>query len=178
MTLIAWSDKLALGVATMDDTHRGFVELLNALHAAPDERLAERLDAFIAHTITHFEQERVWMQELDFPPMHCHVNEHEGVLNIMREVRGLLDEGKFEVGRVLARELAPWFENHARGMDAMLAFFLRCSEAGVDPMQVLAASGQAGEPHCAASGDVAGCGHANEVASSEFVVAASNATER
>jgi hypothetical protein len=42
---------------------------------------------------------------------------------------------------VLTRELAPWFENHAATMDAALAFFLRCIEAGVDPKEALAAQG-------------------------------------
>ena len=74
----------------------------------------------------------------------------------MREVRRMVAEGKPQVGRVLTKELAPWFENHAAGMDAMLAFFLRCVEAGVDPMQALAAQNQsvctsagAGESGCA-----------------------------
>ena len=84
------------------------------------------------------------MGELDFAPIHCHTREQESVLDIMREVRRLVSEGKPEVGRVLTRELAPWFESHAAGMDAMLAFFLRCEDAGIDPMQALAAQSQGG----------------------------------
>jgi len=138
MTLLAWSDRLALGVGRMDDTHREFVDHLNALGEAGDEAMLERLDAFIAHTEEHFEQEKRWMLELSFPPIHCHTHEHDGVLNIMREVRGMVADGRHDVGRVLARELAPWFENHAATMDAMLAVFLRAVEQGVDPMQALA----------------------------------------
>jgi hemerythrin len=156
MALIEWSDKLVLKVERMDETHREFVEQLNALHAAPEDEFIALLDVFIEHSVAHFEQEQRWMAELNFPPIHCHTNEHEGVLNIMREVRRMVAEGKPQVGRVLTQELAPWFENHAVGMDAMLAFFLRCVEAGVDPMQALAAQNQsvctsadAGEPGCA-----------------------------
>ena len=144
MALLDWSDKLALGVERMDTTHREFVESLNALHVAPDDDYLRLLDAFIEHTVAHFEQEERWMKSLEFPPIHCHTNEHEGVLNIMRDVRRMVAEGKPELGRVLTRELAPWFENHAAGMDAMLAFFLRCVEAGVDPMQALARHSDAG----------------------------------
>jgi hemerythrin len=43
----------------------------------------------------------------------------------MREVRGHLQAGNYEVGRVLARELATWFQGHAATMDAMLAHVLR-----------------------------------------------------
>ena len=149
MALLDWSDKLALGLERMDATHREFVEQLNALHASSDADYLPLLDAFIEHTVAHFEQEQRWMQEIEFPPIHCHTHEHEGVLGIMRDVRRMVAEGKQEVGRVLTRELAPWFENHAAGMDATLAFFLRCRDAGVDPMQALAAQAQGG---CAGSG--------------------------
>jgi hemerythrin-like metal-binding protein len=156
MALIEWSDKLTLGVDRMDDTHREFVDLLNTLHAASDDDYIALLDQFIEHTVTHFEQEKRWMTEIDFPPAHCHLNEHEGVLNIMREVRRMVAEGKREVGRVLTRELAPWFENHAATMDATLAFFLRCIDAGVDPMQAIAAQDS---PSLCAHGAGAACGH-------------------
>lgn len=147
MALLEWSGQLELGYGRMDDTHREFVARLNALHEAPDEQFIALLDAFIEHTVAHFEQEQRWMQDISFPPAHCHVNEHEGVLNIMRDVRRMVhDEGRREVGRVLTRELAPWFENHAGGMDAMLSFFMRCIEAGVDPMQQLALQQAQGAP--------------------------------
>jgi hemerythrin-like metal-binding protein len=147
MALLDWSDALELGYERMDETHREFVAQLNALHAAPDDRFVPLLDAFIEHTAAHFEQEQRWMQEIAFPPAHCHTSEHEGVLNVMRDVRRMVhDEGKYEIGRVLTRELAPWFENHAGSMDAMLSFFLRCIDAGVDPMQQLALQREAGAP--------------------------------
>jgi hemerythrin len=123
--LVEWTDDLVLGVEQMDATHREFVEQLNALGAAADEAMLAGLDAFIAHTVTHFEQEQRWMESLEFPPLHCHQDEHEGVLGIMREVRGMVAEGKFELGRVLVRELAPWFTNHAATMDTMLALFIK-----------------------------------------------------
>lgn len=163
MSLLEWSDELALGVEAMDETHREFVEHLNALHEAPQEVFVERLAAFIAHTEAHFEQERRWMEELAFPPMHCHVTEHEGVLTVMRDVRGMVEGGQHEVGRVLARELKPWFENHAGGMDAVLAWFLRTRAAGLDPMQVLAEQSAQAQASCSAA-TAGGCGHGDDAA--------------
>jgi hemerythrin len=125
--LIEWSDELVLGVEKMDATHREFVLQLNALGESGDPALLAGLDAFIAHTVEHFDQEHRWMQSMAFPPIHCHNEEHEGVLAIMREVRGMVAEGKFELGRVLVRELAPWFTNHAATMDATLAMFIKAS---------------------------------------------------
>lgn len=138
MALLEWSESLALGVGAMDATHREFVEQLNALHDARDEAFIGALDRLIEHTVAHFEQERGWMAAIDFPPMRCHTHEHDGVLDIMREVRRMVAEGKAHVGKVLTKELAPWFSNHAATMDATLAFFLQCAERGIDPMQELA----------------------------------------
>ncbi|MFM9967332.1 MAG: hemerythrin domain-containing protein [Burkholderiales bacterium] len=129
--LIEWSPQHELGVQRMDATHREFVACVNALHDAADDQMLACLDALLAHTVEHFAQEDRWMKELAFPPAHCHVPEHEGILQITREVRGMIVEGKYEIGRVLAKELAPWFENHAATMDNMLAAFIQAR--GFDP---------------------------------------------
>lgn len=125
MNAMEWAEALTLGVGPMDATHREFVDQLNLLFNATDAQMLERFDAFHAHTVTHFEQEAQWMRSLAFPPIHCHLAEHEGVLEVMREVRGYLQAGKFQVGHVLAREVAEWFRGHVATMDAMLAEYMR-----------------------------------------------------
>jgi hemerythrin len=136
MATMEWSGALELGVDAMDETHREFVAHLNALGEASDADILARFDACYAHTVEHFAQESEWMRQITFPPAHCHTAEHEGVLEVMREVRGHLQAGHYEVGRVLARELATWFQGHAASMDAMLAYVLKASaeraEAGVE----------------------------------------------
>ena len=124
MPAVQWSDKYALGVEQMDVTHREFIEMLNAVFDAPDDQVLPALDRFIEHTEAHFEQENRWMAETGFPPVHCHTTEHNNVLGVMREVRGMVADGKAEIGRVLAREMAPWFDVHAASMDAALAAWL------------------------------------------------------
>jgi hemerythrin-like metal-binding protein len=131
-----WNESLELGLERMDHTHREFVDLLNRLADAPDDGVSAAFEALFVHTVEHFEQERRWMAAIDFPPAHCHDAEHEGVLEAMREVRGYLGEGKLEVGRVLARELAEWFRGHAATMDTMLAHFLRAREVPAAPANV------------------------------------------
>jgi len=123
--ILEWSPQYELGVSRMDSTHHEFVDCVNALHDAPEDGMLAAMDALLAHTVSHFEQENRWMELLAFPPAHCHVPEHDGILQISREVRGMIVEGKFEIGRVLAKELAPWFVNHAATMDNMLAAFIQ-----------------------------------------------------
>lgn len=132
MAVIEWSDKLALGVGRIDDTHREFVGCVNAVANASDAGMAAALDALRAHTEAHFAQENRWMAETAFPPSHCHLSEHEGVLEVIREVQGYVAQGKVQVARVLAQELATWFEGHAATMDAMLAQWLRAQNYAFD----------------------------------------------
>lgn len=126
-TLLEWSADLVLGEATMDDTHREFVELLNRVGDASDEDLPGALDDFIVHTEAHFGQEDRWMQATAFPPLHCHQNEHANVLEIVREVHKRVANGQFHLGAALAKAIAEWFPQHAATMDAMLAAFMKQS---------------------------------------------------
>ena len=65
------------------------------------------------------------MEETNFPPLHCHVREHEGVLEISREVRNRVAAGETHLAAVLAKAVAEWFVNHAASMDAVLAMYLK-----------------------------------------------------
>jgi hemerythrin-like metal-binding protein len=132
MPLIEWHPALELGVPQMDETHRAFLAVLNGLADASDEQIPAAFAALLQHTLVHFEQERRWMVAMDFPASHCHLAEHEGVLEVMREVQAYLQEGKLEVGRVLARELAQWFRGHAATMDAMLAQYMQAKPMPVE----------------------------------------------
>ena len=125
MPLIEWNETLVLDEGVIDDTHKEFVDLLNRMYDAPDEKLLPILDEFIAHTEAHFAQEQRWMEELAFPPLSCHVGEHEGVMEIAREVRRRTAAGDTRYGKVLAQGIAEWFADHATSMDLVLAQFIK-----------------------------------------------------
>lgn len=116
-----WSDRLSLPYPAMDETHQEFVELCAALSEDNPATFLQRLDALIEHSVAHFEQENTWMAETDFPPKGCHEQEHNAVLEIMREVRQRFEAGDSELGTRLAEELPHWFEHHVDTMDNMLA---------------------------------------------------------
>jgi hemerythrin-like metal-binding protein len=120
-----WDDNLVLDQGVMDNTHREFIGLLNRLADAPDAQMLAVLDEFIAHTEAHFAQEQRWMEHISFPPAECHVREHDGVLEIAREVRNRAAAGETGFGRVLAQAVAQWFANHAASMDNVLALYMK-----------------------------------------------------
>lgn len=124
MSVIQWDPSLALNHGQMDQTHQEFVDLLNRVSGAAADALQPALDELIAHTEAHFAQEQQWMEAIRFPPLHCHVREHEGVLEIAREVRNRVAAGETHLAGVLAKAVAEWFVDHAAGMDKLLALYL------------------------------------------------------
>jgi hemerythrin len=119
-----WSDRLSVSYAPMDETHQEFVELCAALSEDNPATFLQRLDALIDHSVIHFEQENRWMEETNFPPVGCHRQEHDAVLEVMREVRRRIEAGDTDLAPRLAEELPHWFEHHVDTMDNMLARFM------------------------------------------------------
>lgn len=122
MAAMEWTDKLALGLAPMDDTHVEFVDAYNRLLDSSGEALLVDMDAFIAHTVAHFDQENRWMELIGFPA--CHKAEHDRVLAVCRDVRKRMERGDAALGRQLIQELPIWFDNHVLTMDAALSAYI------------------------------------------------------
>lgn len=120
---------LMLHFEPMDQIHREFLALCANLKGASQGTYLGRLDALIAHTVLHFDQENQWMHVYDFPSAGCHRREHDAVLDVLRDVRKCTLEGDFEVGVRLAQELPKWFSHHVDTMDASLAKFLLETDA-------------------------------------------------
>ena len=131
---IVWRDNFDLGFGPMDAIHREFVELVAAVQVAPDEELVSRLAALETHCTSHFEEENKWMIDTDFPPKDCHIDEHNAVLNSIRQVQALLLEGDKANCRRLAGELAKWFPGHADYLDSALAHWMCKRRFGGKPV--------------------------------------------
>lgn len=128
---LQWSDALALGLAQMDETHEEFVDLLARVGEAVDGDLIARWAELVDHTDDHFGREDEWMRQTRFSSANCHSMQHRVVLQVMREGLKRAHEGDLPVLRMMARELALWFPQHAQSMDAALALHLR--RVGYDP---------------------------------------------
>lgn len=85
----------------MDDTHREFVAIVDALLTAPDADVAGLLADFERHAERHFGQEERWMEESEFPAKDCHIQEHAAVLKSVRGGAILVNGGNVKVARRL-----------------------------------------------------------------------------
>lgn len=171
MAALEWSDALSLDLPLMDDTHREFVYLLEAVERAADTQLLAQWRVLVDHTEQHFGQEDAWMLSTRFASGNCHSMQHKVVLQVMREGIALAEKGDLQAIRVMASELALWFPQHAQSMDAALALHLR--RVGFDH-----ATGKVHAPQALPGDLIHGCGgstcsdsaHALKTKSAELVV--------
>ena len=131
---MAWRDTFLLGYDPMDSIHQEFVELLGFLLQASEEQMPALLEALAKHTREHFEAENAWMEESQFPPRQCHIDEHAAVLHSINEVRALVAGKNYDHVASLAQALADWFPGHADHLDSALAHWLCKRSLGGKPV--------------------------------------------
>ena len=119
--MLTFTPDLATGNAEIDDHHVQFIDALNALSDAPDAKMVALLTRLAAHCDEHFGFENRQMEESGFPPIGCHLGEHDMVQQTVREVLRRAEAGEPQFAKNLGPALAQWFDNHARTMDVMLA---------------------------------------------------------
>jgi hemerythrin len=132
--LLAWSDQYLLGHAPLDDTHEEFVDIIGRMQRADDAALPALLDELHRHLGEHFGQEDRWMEESEFPPRACHIDEHAAVMASVNGVRQLVAQGDFGECRRLVQALADWFPAHADHLDSALAHWLAKRAFGGKPV--------------------------------------------
>ena len=125
MALIEWSDDFSVGVADIDEEHKGLIDLINQLYAnlqrgASADEVADFFGEIYANISAHFALEEKIMRESGYQEYAAHKNEHEQLLD---EIRDLMDEyeqhSAIDESELSAR-LQTWFGNHFKTMDSRL----------------------------------------------------------
>nr|ART90047.1 hemerythrin [uncultured bacterium] len=135
-----------VGYAPMDSIHAEFEELLQRA-SSPGSRdwpcLLAELDE---HLRSHFAVEDQWMEDTEFPPRTCHINEHAAVLKSSREVLELARAGSFDAAPGFVAALAEWFPGHLDYLDSALAAWMCKRQFGGKPVVLHRAAPRAMQP--------------------------------
>lgn len=125
MGLLHWEDRYSVGIAAVDHEHQELIELINRLYAeATARRSKEAVIGFFGDLFkaisAHFALEERFMRERGYDRLTQHKNDHERLLD---EVRDLMED--FEASsrfddRQLADALDAWFSRHFETHDARL----------------------------------------------------------
>ncbi|MFW9596194.1 MAG: bacteriohemerythrin [Macromonas sp.] len=131
-----WGDQYLLGYGPIDELHEDFVTLVGAMQTAADAELPALLQQLATHLQEHFDAENQWMEETQFPPRGCHMDEHAAVMASVREVQSMLAQGEIgtDVVRDLVEHLADWFPKHADQLDSALAHWMFKQRMGGKPV--------------------------------------------
>ncbi len=125
MTLIEWKDEFSVGVASVDLEHRGLIGLINELHDmtgddASTYEILTMLGEIFAQISAHFALEERWMRETRYPHYGEHKDDHESLLDELRDIMDRVeDDGSYD-SDALSKELGDWFTNHFQTHDALL----------------------------------------------------------
>lgn len=120
----------------MDRVHAEFDELLERANADGPKDWVPLLEEIDAHLRMHFEAEDRWMQETEFPPRDCHIDEHAAVLRSSAEVLELAQQGDPRPAPSFVAELARWFPGHATFLDSALAAWMCKRQYGGKPLVI------------------------------------------
>jgi hemerythrin len=124
--------EMSLGVAAIDELHRDFFDALIDLSSASDSEFGVRYSAFIKQAEHAFSTEEQWMEEIDFPVLKIHREQHARVLAALHNVHLRVMEGDLATGREVAEKLLPqWCVFHMSTMDAELASAMRRAGANL-----------------------------------------------
>lgn len=127
MALIEWRDDFSTGDPAVDHEHKEIVELINVLHkqlstgARSNEEVEDFLGEINLKISTHFALEERIMREANYEEYAAHKDDHEELLDGIREIMIDYDEGAYaDFEDRLARNLNSWFTNHFKTHDAKL----------------------------------------------------------
>jgi len=136
MSLVEWSEKLSVGVPSVDDQHKKLVAMLNDLHDAMQlkqshEALGKILDDLIDYTAYHFKHEEYLFEKTDYPAALEHKLEHDELTKQVLEVKQKYEDGAAPTLPIeVLNFLRKWLLTHIAGSDK--AFGPHLSARGIE----------------------------------------------
>jgi hemerythrin len=127
LTLIQWRDAFRTRIAPVDFEHEQLVALINRLHARLEaaggrrEAVAAFLGELHDRIAAHFALEERLMRERSHAEYAGHKDDHERLLDEIREIMEEHEQGRFEnATEHLAERIEIWFSRHFHTFDRRL----------------------------------------------------------
>lgn len=121
---------LSSGIPAMDALHDDFLNVLTTLSSGADTEFAKNYAALVKKAEHAFRTEESWMEEIDFPSLKTHREQHARVLSALHHIYPRVLEGDVMLGRKVVESLLPqWLAFHASTMDATLAIAMQMAES-------------------------------------------------
>jgi hemerythrin len=125
MNIIEWRDEFSVGVPSIDYEHKQLIELINKLNEMAEwgdsyDNVIDALGQIYAEISSHFALEEKIMRDARYDQYTEHKEDHEILLDELREIMDLVDkDGTYDEAQ-LCSGLERWFSLHFQTHDARL----------------------------------------------------------
>jgi hemerythrin-like metal-binding protein len=122
MSLVVWSDKLSVGVKSIDDQHAVLFETINDLHAAmlkgqSRSVVGPLLRTLVDYTCEHFTAEEAMMEAARYPSLAAHRVKHSDLTKQVEEYVTRYESGDTTLSIQLSGFLSDWLTKHILSTD-------------------------------------------------------------
>lgn len=118
MSYFEWTPDMSVGLARLDDDHKGLIAIINRLaetlgkpgqHATIDQAFR----ALLRYTEIHFGREEAVLNAVHYPPLEGHRAQHKDFIHDILEMRQAFGNASDEEAqRELLDYLKTWLTNH------------------------------------------------------------------
>ena len=129
MVAVAWSDKLNIGIAKVDEEHQKLVEILNQLDEAMrtgkgSRIMGEILSQLVEYTKFHFASEEELMIEAEYPKLKLHQAQHRQLVEKVEKLNKKFHNSGQRITKETMEFLKYWLTNHILVDDMALGKFV------------------------------------------------------
>jgi hemerythrin len=126
MSHATWLSEMSSGVPAMDKLHFEILAALDKLSSVADSDFCGNFNSFVSQVEGAFRLEEQWMEDIQFPALRTHLEQHSRILGGLHNVHARVMDGDIGLGREVVGTLLPqWFAFHASTMDAVLALAMQ-----------------------------------------------------
>jgi len=127
--LVSWSDKLSVGIPSIDAQHKKLVSMINGLNRAMREKRSQSAMLSIVrglgeYVVTHFGYEEKLFAKHGYPDIDAHKEVHRNFVAKVQEFESALSSGKATVSMDVLQFLKDWLVEHIMGTDKQYSEFL------------------------------------------------------
>jgi hemerythrin len=125
MSLLKWKPEYSVGIDSMDGEHREMMDLINTTYEKLENesetgQIEDCLGEILSTISMHFALEERIMQRSGYAEYQAHKNDHEKLLDQIRDLMDVFFDDPVAGGKRLEEKLSSWFATHFSSFDARL----------------------------------------------------------
>jgi hemerythrin len=129
LALVIWSEKLSVGVKSLDNQHIVLFDAVNDLHAAMMKGqgrtiVGELLCKLLLYTRNHFSDEEQLMESAGYPDLPQHRILHRNLTKQVEEYIARFEKGDLTLTADLSGFLSDWLKKHIIAIDQSYGPFM------------------------------------------------------